>query len=479
MENAPRKDTNKEIVLDADWYAEYKEIAAFEAFNYLDGNANNRAEQRQKFLAGEIENPSLDYPKLDKEELNKMESRLRAFKEKILTPEDLDAKALTAQKEGTVLTPKEQETQLVQRLYRWRVNEKIAEVLLLKAAAEQNMGKFKFASEYVYGYPTPEVFGYTVNAIRKHAEDAQDKAAENPALAEAAKQLLAVLPQTDNTQSAKTFPDANTVSRVQSDVQAKMQDLLTLPLEQSEYTAEDMKPILENALRALKADGWHVAISPDKSLFSVNQDEQTVYIPAKGRATQQRLKELILHELGTHVRRRLNGERTKLQLLGLGLDRYDKGEEGAATLAEQSIQPNTDDYGHMDRHFGISLAVGQDGVKRDFRQTFEILKQYYYFERLRKGLTGTNASIEKASEQAYGMCVRIFRGTDCKTPGVAFTKDLLYAEGNIGVWDVVGKEPKDIVKLYIGKFDIANERHISILTKLGIIEEDIQAVEQA
>lgn len=52
------------LSLDAKWYPRLEESGALLAFEYLRGDPQVRAEQKRKFLAGEIVNPQLDYPKL-------------------------------------------------------------------------------------------------------------------------------------------------------------------------------------------------------------------------------------------------------------------------------------------------------------------------------------------------------------------------------------------------------------------------------
>ena len=59
------------------------------------------------------------------------------------------------------------------------------------------------------------------------------------------------------------------------------------------------------------------------------------------------------------------------------------------------------------------------------------------------------------------------------TRGVCCTKDIVYREGNIGVWDVLGKNPQELVRLSVGKYDPANSRHVYMLEALGITDQDI------
>jgi len=86
-------------------------------------------------------------------------------------------------------------------------------------------------------------------------------------------------------------------------------------------------------------------------------------------------------------------------------------------------------------------------------------------------------ALASAQNEAYNDCVRIFHGTSCKNPGNCLTKDIVYREGNIGVWNVVKNNPEEIKRFSVGKYDPTNPRHIWILEQLGITDEDLADLE--
>jgi len=142
-------------------------------------------------------------------------------------------------------------------------------------------------------------------------------------------------------------------------------------------------------------------------------------------------------------------------------------------MKEQSILKSTDRITWLERHLAISLACGLDGKKRDFREVFEIMQKFYYFQSLANGVLPEQAKTS-SNNKAWTRCVRTFRGTDCSTKGKCYTKDIAYAEGNIGVWDVISKNPGMLAHVDIGKFDPTNPRHIWILVRAGILPGDIE-----
>jgi len=164
-------------------------------------------------------------------------------------------------------------------------------------------------------------------------------------------------------------------------------------------------------------------------------------------------------------------------LLGLGLDRYLRGDEGIATLREQSLEDKIEDFSGLGGHLAIGLAIGLDGQPRDFRSVYKIMESYFLFNNLKEGKTLAEAK-EEAQKTAWDRCIRTFRGSDCKTPGICFLQDIVYREGNIAVWQVIKDNPAEMLRFNIGKYDPSNYRHIWILEQLGITDQDLADLEK-
>jgi hypothetical protein len=158
-ENSPER-----IPLDKQWYPRFEALASFQAYEYFDGDKLHREEEKRKFLAGEIEVPSLDYPKLNIADLDKKERSLIQLKTDII------------REEGNIE---------VQWTYRWRINEKIAEVRLMRAAALGDMSHFKRYTEFVYGQPESDFFLYALQSIRDLAT--KHIGSQNPEISTAAR----------------------------------------------------------------------------------------------------------------------------------------------------------------------------------------------------------------------------------------------------------------------------------------------------
>lgn len=438
--------------LDTKWWEEFRQIGLFEAFDLLEGNGNYREEQKKAFLSGEIENPTLDYPKIDLEKLNNLEGSLLDLKQRIIQEEVNPA---------------------VREAYRWKINEKIATLRMLRATAQGDMRRFSRWSEFIYGRPSLEIFTFTVAEIREEALEALNDPSQSEETKQAAQKLLEVLPQLEAPEI--TLPESQVFEQAKQNTEMILKKLVPQLPELEEFDAPLIQEAFEEALEKLQAEGWRVIIDEQsgKTGISVVQENQEVKIPSKRKTKKEKLISLILHEIGTHVKRRLEGERSRLQLLGAGLDRYEGAEEGIATMREQATKTSMKEYAGQEGHLAISLALGLDGQPRNFREVFRILEALFYFRNLKRGRS-PEESQKKAQTSAWNRCIRTFRGTDCKTRGACFTKDIIYREGNIAIWKLIKVNPEAMVLFELGKLDPTNLRHLVLLSILGISDQDLQ-----
>lgn len=458
MENEPQiQPESPSEPFDKEWFEAFKNAGgALEAFDYLEGEKPVREEQKTKFEAGEIENPILDYPKLNVQDLENRDTELSNLKQQIVSEK---------------FQP-EEKMEIVQQVYRWKINEKLAEVRMLKAAANGDMRRFQRYSEFVYGKPSPEIFAYTSQSIKNILKTYAQS--PNQALQKAAQELDTLLISPEGAEKI-ALPDQEVFAVAREKTIAELGSLIMLPESTGEFASGDIKTAFETAISQAKIDGWKVVVKANAANVSVSQERKEVNVPEKKSVTRDRIAELIIHEIGTHALRRSNGERTKLMLLGLGLDR-NRDDEGVTGLREQILDEKIEDFSGLEGHLAISLANGLDGTKRNFRQVYEVMQKYFYIQNLAEGKTEDLAK-KNSQTKAWARSVRTFRGTNCQTPGVSFNKDILYREANIDVWEVVRQNPSEMSRFSVGKYDPSNPRHIMILDQLGITDEDLQKLD--
>lgn len=445
--------------LDIKWYGRFKEAGAFQDIEFFEGDSEHRANQKNKFLAGEIENPQFDYPDAKPEILQQKEKDLLNLKNEILEQEP---------------------NEVVKQAYRWKINEKLAETRMLKATASGDMRRFKRYADFIYGKPSKDVFSYVVDLARSDTDRFADS--DDPQEKKVAEDVRAILPQNLERAVAFTPPEQSDVDTLREFTERKMGNLIALTGGgEEQLNREQIGQAFEEAFKVVGADNWQVVIDTGSRVtMAVNQAQEKVFIPTKIPISKpaKDMAKLLIHEIGTHVARRIKGERSKLMLLGLGLDRFIAGEEGVTGAMEQAMDNYVDPFDvDMKYILGIGLAQGLDGKKRDFRGVFEVLKKQWTVREMAQGKKLPEA--EKAAEQtAYNTCTRIFRGTDCKTPGACYPKDMGYREGTLNTWEVIRTNPDEMQRFCVGKYDPHNTRHLWVLDQLAINDEDLAKLEK-
>ena len=397
-------------------------------------------EQKSKFLSGEIDCPYLTYDRLEKVDFDKKEVLLQSLKDDLSTADYPEP---------------------IVREYQWVINEKIAKVRMLKETKQlgdeetDSRHAYRFAkySEYIYGKPKKPVFDTTLSYV---------------------KQKLDEIPVDSDVRDSEAF----TVLR---DILSRAdENLPPLPNMQAKEHGEPITSIseivelFEQGLEkyGLIEYGWTVVVDEtgERDKIAVSQGKKQVLLPSesvllnnrsKARAlTPEMIAGLIQHEIGVHAVRAKNGSDSELKLLQIGFDRYEIYEEGFATLLEQ-IAAGADDYAGFHGYFAAGLAKGLDNHdERNFAEVFNILAAYF------EVCEGEDS--EKAKELAWIRCLRTFRGTTGKVPGVIYTKDIIYREGNIKMHEMYADGTLDMKKALIGKYGIANPRHLAVMREIGI-----------
>lgn len=357
--------------------------------------------------------------------------------------------------EAELLVEESEAPEVVIDLYRRKIERLKLRHRLIEASLKGDNQEFFGLSKKIYGATNKKTFSYVAKQVQSlcHNAKSQHKTV--------ARRLATVFHRV-NTSGVTISPD-----------------ILTEPLDNSRLvtSALEVKQVFADALNQYEINNWTIKIDDTgtRRIFSVRQRDRQIIIPCDEQlfARSKPLTELHLHaiaehEVGVHVRRAVRAERCPLRLLTVGLDGYLVGEEGLASYVQQQIEGATEFYG-FDRYLAASLAVGMDGEARDFRSVFSLMTDYY-----------TLKFDDNTSEQAKGLppfkaswdvCVRIFRGTTGQEAGCIYTKDIVYLEGNIGIWNFLIEKPCAFEHLFVGKFNPLNQRHVKTLQTLEIVPQ--------
>jgi hypothetical protein len=442
------------LQLDAKWFPKLLAASNLSLFEYLDGDATSREHTKQQFFAGDIHNPVFEYPFID---LAKITERQRLLKELY---DDIG---------------QHETNHMVVEVYQNHIVLDLAKIDLLRSVAAGDMVTFKKNCALLYGSPSVETFENLLCFL--HKKILPIIAGDDTVAKVLSKNLLKKLPPIHTPTERDihcSAPAAFLLAKKYAEEYFAPLTALVDTREEKTYTAPEIQTVFLRGLQVLGFTEWQVVISrSSKSAINTNNQQKTIFIPEKREVDTETLRDLLVHEIGCHVSRQMNGEKLPLKLLSLGLANYDNLEEGLATFSAQVLHENFEDFAGAERTLSIGLALGLDGAPRDFRGVFEILVPYYQLMRYLDPTvdeTG-DALLVGAREAAWLACVRTFRGTDCHTPGICFTKDHIYREGNIIAWQTFSQNPDWFPYLYLGKYSPNKANHRELLFQLGVIPE--------
>ncbi len=432
---------------DAEWYRKLAPLSV-EVLQYLKSDLQGLYDQKHLFLSGDITTPFFDYSHIELEELYIKKQGLIALRSDIARTE---------------------QNPLIRDLYVAKIDEYSANIQLLESAygactdqneVEKHIQNFAEANTYLYGEPDPKIFSSTLFRLRRKLQSVSEEIKKKHTKEyEALLQLVTDLPDKKPVYHfviEKTDRHLPNFVRDIKEVAALFEDALT---------------------KKGLSDTWKVEVDITGHLetFSVVGHKRVIKIPGQAffdRASERgdnytlhRIQGLIAHEVETHVVRRRNGRTSALRLLGAGLDRYRKGDEGIATFRSQQARRSRSFAGFLG-HLSVGLAYGLEphGSKKNFADLYKLLLAYFT-------VIG-GYELARSKDKAWHMCWRVFRGTTCFVPGVVFTKDALYREGNILIHQLLHAYPEAEKDFNVGNFDPTKKTHVVALCELGILKDD-------
>ncbi|MGD0284679.1 MAG: tyrosine/phenylalanine carboxypeptidase domain-containing protein [Candidatus Saccharimonadales bacterium] len=433
-----------------------------QVYEQLNGNGDYREQQEQQFIAGEIVNPILDAPNLNQVDIDNYLNELWELYASVETHTN--------------------ESSLERAAYNGIIANKLAQVYYLHQARNLlDMGDLPEkdrASQYLeqqaeelYGLPEPAIFNSMINNLREKVVNYQGTDDISSTIKQ---ELLNLLPENLSSTENQSVNYAELINHYRPLVETYFTGLLAVvPDDKDKFEPEDMMQIFSAGIRYYESVGfvepgkWDSIIDPDSKSVSTSQERCRVEVGAKRKAMSNiEMKQALLHEVGVHVQRRLLGDKANFAALGTGLVGYEDPEEGIGVVLEQIYDGQPREAG-VQYYTLLGLAIGLDGKKRDFRQTYEIAWRREAMLKLVDDNQELNEkTLTKVKKQAYTQCVRIFRGTPCNLPGVVFPKDIFYFDGNEKIWrylNAIKNDDTAFGKLFLGKYNPTDPDHQKLL----------------
>lgn len=167
---------------------------------------------------------------------------------------------------------------------------------------------------------------------------------------------------------------------------------------------------------------------------SINATTIKLRLPVSFR--KEDLLGMLYHEIGTHAVRRVNYEQQPWfrKKKKHGFSSYLKTEEGLAIL--HALLPLTNKMAYSSALRYLAVTKGQE---LSFVKTYQFLSQYI-----------------KNSDRCWTATLRQKRGLEDTSKGGGYTKDLVYFEGMVAVWNYLDDHDFDLNNVYFGKMALAD-----------------------
>lgn len=405
------------------------------------------------------DSPDMTATHLSELELEAQLAKLKTWKNALLEIDDLDP--------------------LVRQAYRWRINEDIANVHMLRASAAGNMREFRRWNEFIYGKPNEPIYRAALDWVANDADAMIDQFGADSPQGQAAQTVLYNIGGRRGDRSLLA-PSEETFQAVRED-HMRSGGYYSLLLAGVEVPTEGKieRDVGEPILRHVVSDNLQsdYDIKPvEGTVWGVDHVERVVEQPEEYAMPPKRFVGLGLgHEPGTHLLEKANGDRGPIKLASRGLDRHEVG-EGRAVVREQVVYDTFDEFGKlirwrdiMRRDIAIGFASGvADERMRTAAETYDFMYAIDLMYQTKLKPNDQEVAAEKARKKTDPLILRVLKGTD--GTGGAYLKDKLYLEGNVAVWLAAKKYgPRIISDGDLGKFDITNPRHIMLMQYFGLL----------
>jgi hypothetical protein len=434
--------------------------------NFFEGNAS---EQKAAFLSGEIREPKHTHPKLTEIDFDQEFGAIRKIGQEIqqlfINDQNNDLNPRFANIYQQVVDTYQKKLRMIQ-LVRDMDQAEPANRQTLEEEYMQLNGE-------IYGYPDENVYRSLLGeSLQKIAS--LDLTEEGDA-AKIRDELFEMVGYNSESEPLERFcPSEDTVKWMQGVAESLYGGMLShAPEHKDSYSPTDIKNIFDDIIRqefseidengnAINAaEGWMVELIDGKGPISVRSTEKKIVIPRdREDISGDKLKDLIVHELGVHLLRSIMGEETDLYALAhsLGVQSAIDADESLGKVMEQARRGKFSEAG-----IGHYITIGAAYFDhKDSRDVFELKWRLKLLESLTDG--GMNVDDQKiadAKEFAYTNTDRIFQGPD----NLPLFKDLSYYK-TTDMWKYLETIRGDDLKflfVLIGKQNPADLNHERIV----------------
>jgi len=199
------------------------------------------------------------------------------------------------------------------------------------------------------------------------------------------------------------------------------------------------------AFKEYGLDTWEAKIKESMVADCIAGKNNSMFVRKEAKFSKNRIKNLVIHEIETHILTAENGKQQPYQLFQQGFGNYLITQEGLATY-------NTNKYGkdqEINRKRSLLTLVSIGGAfNRTFSEVAKMMRQF-------------NVS----NERSFDLALKVKRGLEDTSMHGGFTKGYVYWKGNKQVERFL-KEGGSLKDLYYGKFNISDLENIKKIPNL-------------
>jgi len=222
---------------------------------------------------------------------------------------------------------------------------------------------------------------------------------------------------------------------------------ITYSQNKGNISVEEAKTIMDNVFKKYGLDNWKAKIKEEMVSDAIAGKNNRLFLRKGALFTEKRIKNLIIHEIETHILTAENGKTQKYEIFNRGLPNYLETQEGLAMY--NIITQKGEEERNLYLSISLVLAV-HFALKHSFVEVFEKMLDY-----------------KIPPERAWRNALKVKRGLEDTSEAGGFTKDLLYYKGYNQIKHFVAAGGK-IKDLYRGKF---NSDDIDLILEIPGIKE--------
>jgi uncharacterized protein (TIGR02421 family) len=209
------------------------------------------------------------------------------------------------------------------------------------------------------------------------------------------------------------------------------------------YAATHLKAVFGKTLAQYGFAGWRVMLKPAVSRVAVSPSMRSIVIRENAKFSENDIKSLLVHEIGVHVLRAMNGYRQHYEIFGSdAIPGYLPTEEGLAALHELKVNALSN---NRLRRFAGRVIAANEALNGSFRDVYNELCKHF------------------TPKDAFALAVRVKRGLKDTSAAGGFIKDHVYLEGKLALEDYQAHGGK-LTPLYAGKIGLEH---------IGLVEQEI------